>query len=129
MPFNDVREFIEAARQLGQVKEIHGAHWKLEIGALTEMFAFKEPSPLVLFDQIPDHAANFRVAANLINTPTRCGVCVAVPAGAAPIELVGRWKELLKGVKPIPPRVVSSGPILENVKAGDTIERTIFTAH
>jgi 3-polyprenyl-4-hydroxybenzoate decarboxylase len=40
MPFNDVREFIEAARQLGQVKEIHGAHWNLEIGALTEMFAF-----------------------------------------------------------------------------------------
>ena len=53
MPFNDLREFIDAARKLGQVKEIHGAHWNLEIGALTEMFAFKEPSPLVLFDQIP----------------------------------------------------------------------------
>ena len=78
MPFNDVREFIEAARQLGQVKEIHGAHWNLEIGALTEMFAFKEPSPLVLFDQIPDHAPNFRVASNLINTPTRSGLTVGM---------------------------------------------------
>jgi len=39
-------------------------------GALTELFAFKEPSPLVLFDRIPDHNPNFRVAANLINTPT-----------------------------------------------------------
>ena len=54
MPFNDLREFIDAAQKLGQVKEIHGAHWNLEIGALTEMFAFKEPSPMVLFDQIPD---------------------------------------------------------------------------
>ena len=53
MPFNDLREFIDAAQKLGQVKEIHGAHWNLEIGALTEMFAFKEPSPMVLFDQIP----------------------------------------------------------------------------
>ena len=69
MPFNDLREFIDAARALGQVKEIHGAHWNLEIGALTELFAFKEPSPLVLFDRIPDHNPNFRVAANLINTP------------------------------------------------------------
>ncbi|MEX0802211.1 MAG: hypothetical protein WD688_02655 [Candidatus Binatia bacterium] len=43
MPFNDLREFIEAARKLGHVKEIHGAHWNLEIGALTEMFAFQEP--------------------------------------------------------------------------------------
>ena len=73
MPFNDLREFIDAARQLGQVKEIHGAHWNLEIGALTEMFAFKEPSPLVIFDQIPDHGANLRVAANLMNTPARSG--------------------------------------------------------
>ena len=41
MPFNDLREFIDAARKIGQVKEIHGADWNLEIGALTEMFAFK----------------------------------------------------------------------------------------
>ena len=119
MPFNDLREFIDAARKLGQVKEIHGAHWNLEIGALTEMFAFKEPSPLVLFDQIPDHGTNFRVAANLINTPARSGLTVGMPADAAPIELIARWKEMLKGVKPIPPRVVNSGPILENVKSGD----------
>ena len=110
MPFNDLREFIDAARALGQVKEIHGAHWNLEIGALTELFAFKEPSPLVLFDQIPDHNISFRVAANLINTPTRSGLTVGMPADAAPIELVARWKELLKEVRPIPPRVLSSGP-------------------
>ena len=79
MPFNDLREFIDAARKLGQVKEIHGAHWNLEIGALTELFAFKEPSPLVLFDRIPDHAPNFRVASNLINTPARSGLTVGMP--------------------------------------------------
>ena len=82
MPFNDLREFIDAARKLGQVKEIHGAHWELEIGALTEMFAFKEPSPLVLFDQVPGYAPNFRVAANLINTPSRSSLTVGMPADA-----------------------------------------------
>ena len=71
MTFNDLREFIEAARKIGQVKEIHGADWNLEIGALTEMFAFKEPSPLVLFDQIPGYPSNYRVASNQINTPAR----------------------------------------------------------
>ena len=126
MPFNDLREFIDAARALGQVKEIHGAHWNLEIGALTELFAFKEPSPLVLFDQIPDHNISFRVASNLINTPARSGLTVGMPADAAPIELVARWKELLKNVRPIPPRVLSNGPILENVKTGDEIDMTIF---
>ena len=90
MPFNDLREFIDAARTLGLVKEIHGAHWNLEIGALTEMFALKEPSPLVLFDRIPDHDPNFRVASNLINTPGRSGLTVGMPADAPPIELIAR---------------------------------------
>ena len=110
MPFNDLREFIDAARKLDQVKDIHGAHWNLEIGALTEIFAFKEPSPLVVFDQIPDHGPNFRVASNLITNPVRSGLTVGMAADARPIELVARWKELLKSVKPIPPRTVSSGP-------------------
>ena len=112
MAFNDLREFIDAARKLDDVKEIHGAHWDLEIGALTELFAFKEPSPLLLFDQIPDHAPNFRVASNIISTPVRSGLTVGMSADTTPIDLIARWKELLKGVKPIPPRVVPTGPMI-----------------
>jgi 4-hydroxy-3-polyprenylbenzoate decarboxylase len=100
----------------------------LEIGALTEMFAFKEPSPMVLFDQIPGYPANFRVVSNIVSNPTRSGLTVGMAADATPIELVARWRELLKSVKPIPPRVVSNGPILENVKTGDDVDMTIFPA-
>ena len=107
MPINDLREFIDAARKLGEVKDIHGAHCDLEIGALTELFAFKEPSPLVLFDQVPGYAPNFRIASNLINTPSRSSLTVGMPPDARPIELIAKWKELLKGVKPVPPRVVA----------------------
>ncbi|HET9916209.1 MAG TPA: UbiD family decarboxylase, partial [Candidatus Binatia bacterium] len=126
MPITDLREFIEAARKLGEVKDIHGAHWELEIGALTELFAFKEPSPLVLFDQVPGYAPNFRIASNLINTPSRSSLTVGMPPDARPIELIAKWKELLKGVKPVPPRVVTHGPILENVKSGADVDMTIF---
>src|SRR5919108_2958115 len=115
MPFNDLREFIDAARELGQVKEIHGAHWNLEIGALTEIFAFKEPSPLLVFDQVPDHPPNFRVASNLITNAVRSGLTVGMPADTTPIGLVGRWKDLPRSVNPVPRRPVSSGPILKNV--------------
>src|SRR5207244_10909315 len=111
MPFNDLREFIDAARKLDQVKDIHGAHWNLEIGALTEIFAFKEPSPLVVFDQIPDHGPNFRVASNLITNPVRSGLTVGMPAHTRPIEPVARWKELLKSGKPSPPPTGSTRPI------------------
>ena len=110
MPFNDLREFIDAARELGQVKEIHGAHWNLEIGALTEMFAFKEPSPLVLFDQIPGYPAHFRVASNLISNPVRSGLTVGMPADAsASIE------EALTAIGTLgfdpPPRILMTGSL------------------
>ena len=126
MPFNDLREFIDAARALGQVKEIHGAHWNLEIGALTELFAFKEPSPLVLFDRIPDHNPNFRVAANLINTPARSGLDRRHARRRGAHRTRRALERIVKEVRPIPPRVLSSGPILENVKTGDEIDMTIF---
>lgn len=126
MPFNDLREFIDAARRLGHVKDIHGAHWNLEIGALTEMFAYKEPSPLLVFDQIPDHAPDLRVVSNIISDPVRSSLTVGMPADTSPMGLVARWKELLKGVKPVPARVVASGPILDNVRTGAEIDMQLF---
>ena len=32
----DLREWLEQVRQLGKLKEIRGASWDLEIGALTD---------------------------------------------------------------------------------------------
>ena len=76
MAFRDLREFIDAAKEMGEVKEFHGAHWDLEIGALTEILAYREPSPLLLFDQIPEYPPTYRVASNLVLHPRRAGVLV-----------------------------------------------------
>ena len=95
LSFNDLRGFIEAARALGDVKEIHGAHWDLEIGALTEIFAFRGNFPLLLFDQIPGHPASYRAASNLLNHPRRSALAVGMPTDLSRTEMVQRWKELL----------------------------------
>jgi len=126
MPFNDLREFIEAARAIGDVKDIHGAHWDLELGALTEIFAFRDNFPLLLFDQIPGHPASYRVASNLLNHPRRSALAVGMPIDLSRTEMVRRWKELLKSVNPIAPRVVSDGPLLENVRTGEQVDVTVF---
>ena len=65
-------------------------------------------------------------SSNMISDPVRSGLTVGMPADLTPIGLVARWKELLKGVKPIPPRVVTGGPILENVKSGSDIDMKLF---
>src|SRR5207244_11780441 len=113
MPFNDLREFIDAARKLEQVKDIHGAHWNLEIGALTEIFAFMEPSPLVVFDQIPDYGPNFRVASNLITNPVRSGLTVGMAADARTIELVASWIYILMSVNLIQELMITRRPDID----------------
>ena len=37
--FADLRAFVEACREIGELREIHGADWDLEIGGLTELVA------------------------------------------------------------------------------------------
>lgn len=126
MPFNDLREFIEAAREIGDLKEIHGAHWDLEIGALTEIFAGRQDFPLLLFDRIPGYPPRCRVVSNLLSHPRRSALVIGMPASASKTEVVARWKQILKEVRPIPPEIVSDGPLLENVRTGNAVDMTAF---
>lgn len=126
MALNDLREFIEAARVLRDVKDIHGAHWDLEIGALTEIFAARESFPLLLFNQIPGYPPSYRVASNLLNHPRRIALASGMQPDLSKREMVYRWKQLLKALKPIPPQTVAEGPILENIRAGEKVDMTLF---
>ncbi|HEX9880472.1 MAG TPA: UbiD family decarboxylase [Candidatus Binatia bacterium] len=126
MAFKDLREFIDAAKEIGEVKEIHGAHWDLEIGALTEIFAYREPSPLLLFDRIPDYPPGYRVASNLVLHPRRAALMVGLSPKASKRDVVWRWRDILAELKPIPPRVVTGGPVFENVRTGESVDMTAF---
>ena len=126
MAFNDLREFIDGAKRLGDVKEIHGAHWDLEIGALTEIFAGRQNSPLLLFDRIPGHPPNYRVASNLLIHPRRSALALGLPSEISKTELVLKWKEILKTIRRIPPKTVATGPLLENVRTGEAVDLAQF---
>jgi 3-polyprenyl-4-hydroxybenzoate decarboxylase len=45
----ELRAFLAQVKAAGELKEIAGANWDLEIGALTEIFAGTEPAPALLF--------------------------------------------------------------------------------
>ena len=126
MPFNDLREFIDGARAIDDVKEIHGADWDLDIGSLTEMFAVRDNFPMLLFDQIKDYPASYRVASNLISHPRRAALCVGMQPDISKPEMVLGWKKLLADVKPIPPVQVTDGPIFENSFTDDKVDLNIF---
>lgn len=117
----DLRVFVHRAQLAGELKEINGAHWDLEIGALTEIFAGTEIPPALLFDKVPGYPPGFRVLSNICHSPLRHTLTLGVPPEIRGVELVREVKRRLADLKPIPPTFVDKGPVLENVVRGKDV--------
>ena len=125
----DLREWIEKVRELGELREINGADWNLEIGGITEL-AYKgyTDRPAIIFDEVKDYPKGFRVLVNMVNSLKKLALILGMPLDVNQTEFIQQWKEKLKNLKPIPPRIVKYGPILENVQRGKDVNLYNFPA-
>ena len=64
MEYQDLRDWIEIADEMGELKTLKGCDWNLEIGAITELVAHKEDGPAVLFEDIKGYPTGYRVLSN-----------------------------------------------------------------
>src|SRR5689334_20143654 len=56
-PVLSLRTFIDAVDSFGELREVRGAHWDLEIGAIAELsYRAKQPRAL-LFTDVVDYAS------------------------------------------------------------------------
>ena len=124
----DLRAFLDEVKAAGELQEISGAHWKLEIGALTEIFAEQAPTPALLFDDIPDYPRGRRVVSNVLFSPLRQSLALGVAADLRGIPLVQAVKTKLAELKPIPPETVKDAPVLQNVAQGSDVNVLKFPA-
>ena len=114
MPFRDIREFMDKVSKPGKLVRIDDADWNLEIGGLTEITARSTDPPALLFDRIRGYPTGFRVFTNVVNSPRRAALALDLLLDAKPLDLVRLWKDGVKDVKPVPPKGVKTGPVLEN---------------
>ncbi|HLC25222.1 MAG TPA: UbiD family decarboxylase [bacterium] len=126
MAYKDLREFLDRLEKEGELKRINGAHWNLEIGGITEVSLKKPNPPALVFDNIPGYPKGFRVASNLVNTHRRSALALGLPEDASPLELVRLWKDRIRKIEPIPPRVVKEGAILQNFLEGERVNMLAF---
>ncbi|HWP35295.1 MAG TPA: UbiD family decarboxylase, partial [Thermodesulfobacteriota bacterium] len=120
--------WLVRVEELGELKRIEGAHWKLEMGAITELLARRGPTPppAVLFDKVPGYPPGFRTIFCLTGSIKRMALTLGLPIVQSGIELVRAYRDRLRTLTPIPPKVVSDGPILENVDEGDRVNLLKF---
>jgi len=124
--YRDLREWIEEARKLGEIRELKGLSWESDIGMVAEMLLHDEHGPCAIFEDIPDSIKGSRVLVNFFGA-RRKNMTLGFPTDFSKIELSEAVRtRYMSELKRIPPKVVSSGPILENVMTGDDIDVTKF---
>lgn len=121
----DLRSFIARLEEMGEIKMIQGADWRLEIGGLTELMGEKE-GPALLFDRIKDYAPGFRLISNVFRTHSRTALALRLDTNLRGIELLNAWRMRLRAYKPMPVSVVEGGPLFENTMADGDIDLTRF---
>lgn len=124
----DLRAFLDRLQGTKELKVITGAHWDLEIGALSEVFAEQSDPPALLFDDVSEHSRGYRVLSNVLFSPRREALALGLASDLRRLDIVKWVKGRLEGLKNIPPREVSEGPVMQNVLTGDAVNILKFPA-
>jgi UbiD family decarboxylase len=114
-PALDLRCFLGRIENSDELQMIEGAHWDLEIGAITEIYAELDSTPALLFDEIPGCKRGYRVLSNILKSPLRESLAIGMQPGLRGVELARGVKERLNNLSPIAPVETKEAPILENV--------------
>ena len=62
--YTDLREWIEEAKKLGEVRTAKGLSWQKDIGMASEVILHDESAPCVIFEDVPGTLPGSRVLVN-----------------------------------------------------------------
>jgi UbiD family decarboxylase len=128
----DLRAWLEQARGLGELREVDGADWNLELGTISELNVKKTNPPALLFDRIPGYCAGYRVLTCSTSSPARLASLLRIGPEQTHHGLVQRlrgkpaqWQARAPQFKPV---AVERGPVFENEMRGEAVDLFAFPA-
>ena len=126
----DLRAFLAAVEEGGEVRHVAGAHWDRELGAVTEVLYREkvDKSPLLLFDEVPGYASGMRCLYGMLGSPLRLALGLGIdPAQSGDRRtMLDTYRRRIKRQEPIAPRIVDDGPVMENVDSGGDVDLLKF---
>lgn len=122
MAYSDLREWTQLVEKSGGLIKIDGAKWELEASAICSL-----TRNMVLFDYFPGYPAGYRVLASyVIRSLNNFFLAVNWSTSLRGTALTKAWKEHLQSYAPVAPRLVDTGPIMENVEKGEGVNLLKF---
>lgn len=72
-PLLSLRSYLDVITGFGEVREVRGAHWDLELGAIAELSYRLPRPPALLFDDVVDYQGAGRILTGSTGSPRRLG--------------------------------------------------------
>jgi UbiD family decarboxylase len=116
----DLRPWLRQVEELGELKEVRGADWNLELGAISELNVKRQAPPALLFDEIKGYPKGFRVLTCSTSSPARLSSILRLPLQRTHKGLVealrGKPAQWQAEAAKFDPVVVQTGAVLENIQ-------------
>ncbi|WP_036595677.1 UbiD family decarboxylase [Ottowia thiooxydans] len=126
----DLRTWIEDTKKLGELTEVSGAEWDLEIGAISELNVKKDLPNALLFDDIPGYPKGHRVMTCSTSSPARLSSILRLPIETTNAGLTqslrGKPKQWQGLAADYPPVAVATGPVFENIQEKESVDVLAF---
>ncbi|MBI2848752.1 MAG: UbiD family decarboxylase [Chloroflexi bacterium] len=123
MPYKGLRDWLEKVGEMGELLQINGVDWDLELGAISRInFEKGRPGPALLFDEIKDYPKGYRVLTGILGSVRRSALTTGIPPQPDELSYVQAWRDMSRKLQPIPPEVVKTGPVLENDYRGKEVD-------
>jgi 4-hydroxy-3-polyprenylbenzoate decarboxylase len=72
-PLLSLRSYLDVITGFGEMREVKGAHWDLELGAIAELSYRLPHPPALLFDDVVDYQGAGRILTGSTGSPRRLG--------------------------------------------------------
>lgn len=129
-PLLSLRTVVDDLRRANELRDVKGAHWDLELGAIAELSYRAPGSPALLFDDIIDYPTGYRVLTGTTGVAARLGRILRLGEGLDDARLTaalrgkpGVWAATAADY---PVREVDEAPLMENVVEGDDVNLLSF---
>jgi len=116
----DLRPWLAEAQKLAEVRDVKGADWNLELGAISELNVKKDAPPALLFDEIKGYPKGYRVLTCSTSSPARLSTILRLGVERSHRGLVeklrgkpAQWQAAAKGFNAVE---VKHGAALENIQ-------------
>jgi UbiD family decarboxylase len=126
----DLRAWLREVRDLGELKDVSGTDWNLELGAISEVNVRNSLPPALLFDEIAGYAKGFRVLTCSTSSPARLSSILRLGVETTHHALVQKLRGMPKAwqaeAADYDPVVTETGPTFENVQEGEKVDLYTF---